>query len=1490
MAKRLTLLLLVLLMATSATAADHKSGDTLVIAISTDFAPFTFLNAEGNPAGMFVDIWRLWAQKTGQQIEFISSDWKTSIANLKDGKADIHSGLLYSHERFEWLGGSLPFYEVGVSLFYPLKQRKIAGLDELPGQTIAVVRGSQVAQFLGEHYPGIRILACDTREELVRASRDGKAEGFMAVSPVGTFMIDRLGLSGEFATYDKILYRENFHPGILKENKELLALVDQGFRAISANALAEIEARWIPDPVKRYYKVSAITQLTAKEESWLKDHKTVRVGMSPIFPPLKFVDNGVIKGIEPDYLNLLSAYTGIQFDYVICDFQVMDAKVKSGEIDMFLSFYIPERLSYMTFTEPMMESKQVVITRKDSPFVSGLGSFKGKKIAIVKGVKLHNKLLGPYPDIEAVEVDTMEDMFRAVSESKADALISRTYYAGYAMRNYPDLKIAGILDLPPEPYLYAVRNDYPELVGILDKAIASIPRETKDSIVQKWFTVRFEYHPNWSEILKWASVIGGAFVLILGLSLFWNTRLAGEIDNRRQAEKRLIEREVLLNQTGKMAKVGGWELDIEKRVLTWTDEVYRIHEAGADYRPTVETAIEFYAPEARPIVTEVVQKAMDHGEPFDVELPLVTAMGNRRWVHLIGEAYRKEGKTVKVGGTFQDITEHKQAEKRSHKEMEWGILLLRLYEQAPQLTDRELYDFILEQITQLTDSAIGFFHLVSDDQKEIILTTWNSEALKNCAASYATHYPIEQAGNWVDCVRFRRPIIYNDFANSPNRKGLPEGHSSVRRFMSIPVLEGEKVRIIFGVGNKPEDYDENDAMQIQVVANDLQKIIEQRRADRELRKSGAFWNTLLHAIPAPVFYKDTEGRYLGFNKSFEEFFGQTRQELVGKSVFDVAPVELATVYHAKDLELLRHSGTQVYEQHVKDARGVIHDVIFHKASFTDPDGHVLGLIGAILDITERKKMEEALRESEERLRFVLEGSRLGFWDWNIETGEVRRNERWAGMLGYTLPEIEFSARQWTDLLHPDDRAAARRSIEDHLDGSAPVHEIEYRMRAKDGQYKWILDCARVVKRDALGKPVRMCGTHTDITARKLAEEERLQLEQRLQLVQKAESLGRMAGGIAHNFNNILGVVIGNLDLALHFSTPESEYLPNIAEAKKASLRAVEISQLMLSYLGQVRGAKESLDLNEAGREALASLDASLPRSVRIETGFSPRELVVRANGAHIRQILASLILNAGEAIGEREGLIALEIRAMSATDLGAFRFFPPDWKPKAKEYACLSVTDDGCGIDAAVVEKIFDPFFSTKFTGRGLGLAVTLGLVRAYGGAIAVESPPGRGASFRVFLPLPEERLPPPIVEEAFIPTPVENQGLALLAEGEPMFRNVVRAMLKGLGFEVVAASDGIEAVELFRARKAAVRLVLIDLNMPRMNGWETLAAVRSIRPDIPVVLTGGHDKAGVMDGERPGRPQAFLSKPYQMAQLKAVLETVLSPAAVGLPGGVAGC
>ncbi|MDR3555768.1 MAG: ATP-binding protein [Syntrophobacteraceae bacterium] len=401
----------------------------------------------------------------------------------------------------------------------------------------------------------------------------------------------------------------------------------------------------------------------------------------------------------------------------------------------------------------------------------------------------------------------------------------------------------------------------------------------------------------------------------------------------------------------------------------------------------------------------------------------------------------------------------------------------------------------------------------------------------------------------------------------------------------------------------------------------------------------------------------------------------------------------------------------------------------------------------------------------------------------------------------------------------------------------------------------------------------------DVTALKRAEAERLDMEKRLQKLEKVESLARMAGSIAHHFNNKLGAVLGNLELAL-FDLPEaSEVRASIVESMKAAHQAADVSLMMLAYLGQTTERKEPFDLVETVRDSLQFSSASTPRHVSLKTDFPPLRPIILGNKVHINQILTNLVSNAVEAMDQNESGITVAIQMTLRPEIEGLRLFPIDWEPKAAQYACLSVSDTGCGMDVATQEKIFDPFFSTKFTGRGLGLSVLLGLVRAHDGAITVKSSLGRGTTFRVFFPLHSFETVPLLKKESPACLPIEKGGLILLVEDDPGVRNMAETMLKRMGYKVLAASNGPEAVKLFKENPERVRFVITDLTMPGMDGWETLAALRKIRPHIPVVLASGHDEAYAIGLDHADTPHVFLHKPYSMSQLEAAIDKALQGA-----------
>ncbi|MGD9733513.1 MAG: ATP-binding protein [Desulfamplus sp.] len=399
-----------------------------------------------------------------------------------------------------------------------------------------------------------------------------------------------------------------------------------------------------------------------------------------------------------------------------------------------------------------------------------------------------------------------------------------------------------------------------------------------------------------------------------------------------------------------------------------------------------------------------------------------------------------------------------------------------------------------------------------------------------------------------------------------------------------------------------------------------------------------------------------------------------------------------------------------------------------------------------------------------------------------------------------------------------------------------------------------------------------CAIARDITERKQAEEKQKELEAINLRLQKAESLSQMAGGIAHLFNNYLYAVSGNLESALEELPDDSLIRDNLTEAMKAANRCADVSGSMITYLGQTVVKPELIDISEYCRKSLTKLQSSINRGITIETNFIDRELLIRSNESQMEKVIKHLITNASESIGEKKGRINLITKTISASDISRFHLLPVDSKPSADTYVCLEVTDTGCGISKEDFHKLSDPFFTTKFTGRGLGLAVVSGIVKSWGGMIGVRSKVGHGSTFMVFLPLSADAL---ISQTKELPQSLQPKKLStvLLVEDHDMVLKITTIMLKRMGFEVISAVNGVEAVEKFRQHKESISCLITDLSMPELDGWGTLAEIRKIKPDIPAILASGYDESFVMSRDNyTEQPQVFLHKPYTIDDLKSAL------------------
>ena len=428
-----------------------------------------------------------------------------------------------------------------------------------------------------------------------------------------------------------------------------------------------------------------------------------------------------------------------------------------------------------------------------------------------------------------------------------------------------------------------------------------------------------------------------------------------------------------------------------------------------------------------------------------------------------------------------------------------------------------------------------------------------------------------------------------------------------------------------------------------------------------------------------------------------------------------------------------------------------------------------------------------------------------------------------------------------------------------------VWKGELRNRAKDGSLYWV-DTTIVPFLGERGEPVQFVAIRADITQRK-------ETEDALRQSQKLESLGVLSGGIAHDFNNLLTVILGNANLGAAHLPPESPAQPFLLQIEQASLRAADLTRQLLAYAGKGRLQLMEVDLNRLVVEMTQLLTVSLSKKADVRFDLAPELPLISVDPTQMQQLVMNLMTNASEAIGEETGGLVTIRTGVQKIDGTYTHGLLASLPLGPGTYVSLEVSDTGCGMSPEVLEQIFDPFFTTKFTGRGLGLSAMLGILRSHQGSLKVQSELGRGSVFRIFLPALSGNLEGPELPTA---DGWRGHGLLLLVDDEPGSRAVARRMAEDLGFHVLEAADGREALALFELRHRDLSAVLMDLTMPHMDGGQAFRRMHEVNPAVPVVLSSGYGGQDVM-AEFQGQGLAgFLPKPYQGSQFERVMQQAL--------------
>ncbi|MBF0204890.1 MAG: PAS domain S-box protein [Desulfamplus sp.] len=651
----------------------------------------------------------------------------------------------------------------------------------------------------------------------------------------------------------------------------------------------------------------------------------------------------------------------------------------------------------------------------------------------------------------------------------------------------------------------------------------------------------------------------------------------------------------------------------------------------------------------------------------------------------------------------------------------------------------------------------------------------------------------------------------------------------------------------------------------------IRDITERKRAEVALNNNIKFQQVLMDAIPAPVFYKDADCVYIGGNKAFELYIGLSQEQFIGKTVYDIAPPDLAEIYDKSDREALKNRGVQSYEATVVYADGTRHDVLFNKVVFSDAEGKVAGIIGVMLDITDRKKNEQELISVKTRMEVLMSYTPVMIYACKAsgDFGATFISKNIKEYLGYQPDEFITISNFWINNLHPEDAPHVLSGLSLLFEKGQHFHE--YRFLHKNGEYRWMHDQMKLI-RDTNGEPVEIIGAWMDITEHKRSEEHKAILEAQLHQAQKMESVGRLAGGVAHDFNNMLTVILGTTEIVMDQVDRNNPIYEELQEIRNAAMRSSNLTRQLLAFARKQIIEPIELTLNLTVEEMMKMLKRLIGEDINLIWKPGTNLWQIKMDPSQIDQILANLCVNARDAIS---GVGSLSIETGNRTfkendfaDNGDFT---------SGEYVMLAVSDDGSGIDKKTMDKLFEPFFTTKgmHKGTGLGLATVYGIVRQNKGFINVCSEPGKGTTFRIYLPRHMENVSQIKKEDRKEPAEHGHETV-LLVEDEPTILKMGKTMLESLGYKVLTADTPGKAISIAKEYAGEIALLITDVVMPEMSGRDLAVNILSRYPAIKCLFMSGYTADMIAHNGVLDQGVHFIQKPFSRNELAAKVRNAL--------------
>ncbi len=1382
--------------------------DLITSACEIDYPPFSFVDDSGRATGFSVELMREALTAMDRRVTFRTGPWSGVRGWLERGEVEALPLVGRTPEREHLFDFTFPYMSLHGAIVVRRDTRGIQSLDDLEGRAVAVMKGDNAEEFLRREDRPFTIHTTSTFTDALRGVSEGKFDAAIIQRLVAIRLI-----------------RENDLTNLRVINKPL-----EGFRQDFSFAVKEGDRETLALLNEGLSIIMANGVYRHLHAKWfasmqLPEQRPIIVGGDENYPPYEFLNKeGKPSGFNVELTRTIARELGLDIKVRLGPWAEIRKALANSEIDALQGMlYSTERDLTFDFTPAHSVHHYVsVVRRGDIAAPVRVEEMENLRLVVQEGDIMHDFVLNNGLQNQVTLFPDQESALRALAEGNYDcALVSRLTALYLIEKNqWINLEV-GNKALLSADYCYAAGNNHRALLSTFSQGLKVLEESGEyRSIYDKWLGVYREETVSFSEALRYILIVLIPLILLLLAALLWSWTLRRKVAERTEALRKSEEFQRAMIACSPVAL---YSIDLQGNVQAWNASAEKVF--GWKAEEVIGKPLPIVPEDKQDEFAALRRKVME-GDSFSGHEIIRRKKDGSMFPGSLSASpiFDAKGKIIGIMASIEDMSARKKAEQSLSR----SEALLNSAQRISKIGGWE-WDVVRQEMFW-TDET---YRIHGYDPKAILGN--GQEYINQSVTCYS---------------KADRPRILEAF-NRCKTHGKP-----YELECRLTTVRGRKLWI------RTAGQAEKENGRIVKITGYIQDITEQKKVENELKENEEKMSSIFRA--APVGIGIVKNRvFQEVNKHVCQITGYNKEELIGKSARMLYPEEADFQFVGKEkYRQIDEHGIGMVETHWKTKDGKILDVLLSSTPIALDDMEK-GVIFTVLDITSRKQFESALKLSEVRFRLLAESAPVGIVISDKEEKTVYVSRRFVEMFGYTMEDMP-SVHEWWTLAYPDPqlRAAVQKRWKEAIDKAritkSEVEPMEYPVTCKDGGVRHIE--FRLTSTGALNFVL-----FTDVT-------ERRKLENQLTQAQKMEAVGRLAGGVAHDYNNMLNIIMGYAEMAREKLDPNSAAQNDITQILSAARRSVQITRQLLAFARKQTIDPRVLNLNEVVDSMLKMLRRLIGEDIDLVWKPSKSLGLVEMDPSQIDQVLANLCVNARDAI-DGVGKVTIETHNVSFDE--AYCRSHEGFSPG--EYVMLAVSDNGCGMDKETLDNIFEPFFTTKDVSRGtgLGLSTVYGIVKQNNGFINVYSEPDKGTTFRIYF----RRYTGALTEKTTDQAVKVKQGTGesvLFVEDDPGILNMGETILSNLDYNVLPAPTPKKAIRLAKEHAGAIHLLITDVIMPEMNGRALSKKIVKIQPGIKTLYMSGYTANVIAHHGVLKKGVNFIQKPFSVKELALKVREVL--------------